>query len=46
MSLPLTSLVNSMLIWLLNPGKGELDHSAIVHFIEQMSTIEVKQPGL
>ena len=46
MLLPLTSLVNSMLISLLNAGKGELDHSAIVQYIEQMSAIEVKQPGL
>ena len=46
MSLPLTSLVNSMLISLLNAGKGELDHSAMVKFIEQMSAIEVKRPGL
>jgi hypothetical protein len=35
-----------MLISLMNAGKGELDHSAIVQFIEQMSAIEVKQPGL
>jgi len=43
-SLPLTSLVHNMLISLMNAGKGDLDHSAIVQFIEQMSAIEVKEP--
>jgi 2-hydroxy-3-oxopropionate reductase len=36
-ALPLTSLVQQMLIALMNGGKGDLDHSAIVTFIEQMS---------
>jgi 2-hydroxy-3-oxopropionate reductase len=36
-ALPLTSLVQQMLISLMNSGKGDLDHSAIVTFIEQMS---------
>ena len=40
-SLPLTGLVNSMLISLMNDGKGELDHSAIVQHLEQMSATEV-----
>lgn len=40
--LPLTSSVQQMLIALINQGKGELDHSAIVTFIEQMAGIEVK----
>jgi len=30
---------------LMNGGKGELDHSAIVTFIEEMAGIEVKRPG-
>ncbi len=36
-ALPLTSLVQQMLIALMNSGKGDLDHSAIVTFIEEMS---------
>jgi 2-hydroxy-3-oxopropionate reductase len=43
-SLPLTSLVQQMLIALMNEGKGDLDHSAIVNFIERMAGIEVKKP--
>jgi 2-hydroxy-3-oxopropionate reductase len=41
-SLPLTSLVQQMIMALMNEGKGDLDHSAIVNFIEQMAGIEVK----
>ena len=37
-ALPLTSLVQQMLIALMNHGKGDLDHSAIVTFIEEMSS--------
>ncbi len=44
-SLPLTSVVQHMLVSLMNNGKGDLDHSAIVQFIEQMSAIEVKKPN-
>jgi 2-hydroxy-3-oxopropionate reductase len=43
-SLPLTSLVQQMLISLMNEGKGGLDHSAIVTFIERMAGIEVRVP--
>jgi len=39
--LPLTSLVQQMLMSLMNEGKGDLDHSAIVTFIEGMAGIEV-----
>lgn len=42
-SLPLTSLVQQMLVALMNEGKGPLDHSAIVQFIERMAGIEVKK---
>ena len=41
-ALPLTSLVQQMLISLMNEGKGDLDHSAIVNFIEDMAGIEIK----
>jgi len=41
--LPLTSLLQQMLISLMNEGKGDLDHSAIVNFIEDMAGIEVKK---
>ena len=44
-SLPLTSVVQNMLVSLINSGKGELDHSAIVQFVEQMSAVEVKKPN-
>jgi 2-hydroxy-3-oxopropionate reductase len=36
-ALPLTSLVQQMLIALMNRGSGDLDHSAIVTFIEDMA---------
>ena len=42
-SLPLTSLVQQMLMALMNEGKGDLDHSAIVTFIEEMARTEVKK---
>jgi 2-hydroxy-3-oxopropionate reductase len=42
-SLPVTSLVQQMLMALMNDGKGNLDHSAIVTFIEQMAGVEVKK---
>jgi 2-hydroxy-3-oxopropionate reductase len=44
-SLPFTSLVQQMLMALMNQGKGDLDHSAIVTFIEQMAGVEVKKPA-
>ena len=43
--LPLTSSVQQMLMALMNDGKGDLDHSAIVTFIEDMAGIEVKAPA-
>ena len=36
-ALPLTSLVQQMLIALMNRGRGDLDHSAIITFIEEMA---------
>ena len=42
--LPLTSSVQQMLMALMNDGKGDLDHSAIVTFIEEMAGTEVKPP--
>lgn len=44
-SLPLTSVVQNILVSLMNKGKGDLDHSAIVQFIEEMSAVEVKKPS-
>jgi len=43
-SLPFTSLAQQVLIALINDGKGGLDHSGIVTFIERMAGIEVKKP--
>lgn len=37
-ALPLTSMVQQMLIALMNQGRGDLDHSAIVTFIEEMAS--------
>ncbi len=42
-SLPLTSLVQQMLIALMNSGDGDLDHSAIVTFIESMANAKVQR---
>jgi len=36
-ALPLTSMVQQMLIALMNRGSGDLDHSAIITFIEEMA---------
>jgi len=38
--LPLTSLVQQMLIALMNRGRKDLDHSAIITFIEELSSNE------
>ena len=43
-SLPVTSLVQQMLMALMNDGKGDLDHSGIVTFLEKMAQAEVKKP--
>ncbi len=42
--LPITSLVQQMLMALMNDGKGDFDHSGIVTFIEKMAQTEVKKP--
>jgi 2-hydroxy-3-oxopropionate reductase len=42
--LPLTSLVQQMIMSLMNEGKGDLDHSAIVNYIEDGARAEVKKP--
>ena len=44
-SLPFTAAVQQMLMALMNEGKGDLDHSGIVTFIERMAGIEVKKPS-
>jgi len=44
-SLPMTSMVQQMLISLMNAGKGDLDHSAIVNFIEEMANTEARKPA-
>ena len=43
--LPATALVQQMLGSLVNDGDQELDHSAILHFVEQLSGIEVQRGG-
>ena len=42
--LPLTSLVQQMIMALMNEGKGDLDHGAIVNYIEEGARTEVKKP--
>jgi 2-hydroxy-3-oxopropionate reductase len=44
-ALPLTGLVQQMLISLMNNGKENLDHSAIVTFVEQMAGVEIAKPA-
>ncbi len=44
-SLPFTSLAQQMLISLINNGRGELDHSAIVTALEDMARVEVRKPA-
>ena len=39
--LPVTSLVQQMLGSLVNDGKGDLDHSGIANFIEEMANVTV-----
>jgi 2-hydroxy-3-oxopropionate reductase len=39
---PVTSLLQQMLGALVNDGKGDLDHSAIVNFIEAMAHTEIR----
>lgn len=43
--LPITSLVQQMLIALINDGKGDFDHSGIVTFLENLAQTEVKKWG-
>jgi len=42
--LPLTALVQQSLLSLMGDGKGELDHSAIATFTEELSHVEIKRP--
>jgi 2-hydroxy-3-oxopropionate reductase len=44
MFLPLTALVQQMLLSLMGDGKGELDHSAIATFVEKLSHVVVERP--
>ena len=42
---PIAAAVEAMVAALMNNGKGDLDHSAIVTFIEGMAGAEVKKPS-
>ena len=44
-ALPLTSLVQQMLISLMNQGHGDLDHSALALIVEQQSAVKVEKPA-
>lgn len=41
--LPLTALVQQMIMALMNEGKGDLDHSAIVQFVEELAGAPIGQ---
>jgi 2-hydroxy-3-oxopropionate reductase len=43
--LPLTGIVQGMIVSLMNEGKGEWDHSGIVTAIEKMAGIEIAKPA-
>ena len=43
--LPVTALVQQMLGSLVNDGEQDLDHSAILHFLEKMADVQVKSGG-
>ena len=43
--LPLTSIVQGMIMSLMNEGKADLDHSAIVTAVERMAGVEVARPA-
>ena len=43
--LPVTALVQQMLGSLINDGDQDADHSAILHFVEKLSHVEVKRGG-
>ncbi len=45
MFLPMTALVQQMLLSLMGQGKGEFDHSAIATFVENASHLEIKKPS-
>ncbi len=45
-SLPFTSLAQQILMALINNGRGDLDHSAITTFIEDMAKVEVQKPAV
>ncbi|HTY62896.1 MAG TPA: 2-hydroxy-3-oxopropionate reductase [Acidobacteriota bacterium] len=45
-SLPFTSLAQQVLMALMNSGRGELDHSAIATFVEDMAKVEVRKPRI
>ena len=42
--LPFTSLVQSMLVSLMNEGKGDYDHAGIVTAIERLAGVEIAKP--
>jgi len=41
--LPITSLIQTILASLIADGKGKLDHSAIIQFIEKIAHVEVRK---
>ncbi len=43
--LPMTSTVQGMILSLVNEGKGEYDHSAIVMAVEKLAGIEIARPA-
>ncbi len=44
MFLPMTAIVQQMLLSLMGQGKGEFDHSVIATFVENASHLEIRKP--
>ena len=44
--LPLSSLVQQILVSLMVEGKGEEDHSALANFFERMAKVEIRSKGI
>jgi len=43
--LPLTGIVQGLIMSLMNEGKGDWDHSGIVTAIEKMAGVEIARPA-
>jgi 2-hydroxy-3-oxopropionate reductase len=44
LALPMSAFMQQVLSSLMADGKGKLDHSGILHFVEDLANVEVKKP--